>query len=326
MIVNPQHRPPLVSVIIPCYNAERWVGEAIESALAQSHPSIEVIVVNDGSTDGSQRVVASFGDRVTLINTGNKGGNHARNLGFSRSMGDYIQFLDADDVIAPNKVEKQLIALREGDADVAYGNWQHLFHDGDQTRVGDLISPVIGQDKPASLITDFWCPTFGYLFTRDIVTRSGGWDVSAKAIQDVRFMIDVALAGARFTKVDIATGYYRRYGNVTVSTRSSYNFNEGCYLNALKLEQHWRSIDELSGSRREALTLVYGQVARYFYKHDRPRFEEVYRRLRELNKRYIPREPRHLRLVAAILGYRNAEQVAKWYRAGKQVLTGTRSA
>jgi glycosyltransferase involved in cell wall biosynthesis len=98
----------LVSVIIPAYNAERFVGQAIESVLAQSYRPIEVIVVNDGSTDETRIRLDAFGNQVRAIHQTNAGLSAARNRGIRESSGDLIAFLDADDLWHPQKLEKQV--------------------------------------------------------------------------------------------------------------------------------------------------------------------------------------------------------------------------
>src|SRR3954469_1740422 len=87
---------PLVSVIIPCFNYEQWVGAAVRSALAQDWPAIEVIAVDDGSTDGTPEVLASFGDAIRVIRRPNGGLNAATSTGFEAATGELITFLDAD--------------------------------------------------------------------------------------------------------------------------------------------------------------------------------------------------------------------------------------
>lgn len=95
-----------ISVIIPAYNAEKFIGEAIESALAQTRPAKEVVVVDDASTDRTVEIARSFGDRVTVLgNAVNSGPGHSRNAGVAASTGDYLAFLDADDVVAPNHLD-----------------------------------------------------------------------------------------------------------------------------------------------------------------------------------------------------------------------------
>src|SRR3984957_14870258 len=120
---------PLVSILIPCYNAERWVAQAIESALRQTWPEKEIIVVDDGSTDASLAIIQSFGDRIRWETGPNRGGNVARNRLLDLARGEWLQYLDADDYLLPLKIERQVGFLREHPTcDVVYSpvllvNW-----------------------------------------------------------------------------------------------------------------------------------------------------------------------------------------------------------
>ena len=108
---------PLVSILIPAYNSEEWVADAIRSAIAQTWQRKEIIVVDDGSSDGTAEVAQRFASKdVTVVSTKNQGAAAARNHALQLSKGDYIQWLDADDLLAPDKIERQLAALREGDS------------------------------------------------------------------------------------------------------------------------------------------------------------------------------------------------------------------
>src|SRR5262245_57280331 len=108
---------PLVSVIIPCYNAERYIGDAIRSALAQTYQPIEVIVIDDGSTDGSTSVARSFGEIVRCESIKNSGVSAARNTGLAMAHGELIQFLDADDLLHSQKLERMVpVALKQRDS------------------------------------------------------------------------------------------------------------------------------------------------------------------------------------------------------------------
>ena len=98
----------LVSVIIPNYNYARYVGQAIESVINQTYLNIEIIVVNNGSTDNSLEILEGFGQRIHLVNQENLGQSGARKSGLSKATGDFIAFLDADDTWEPQKIEKQL--------------------------------------------------------------------------------------------------------------------------------------------------------------------------------------------------------------------------
>lgn len=109
-----------VSVVIPLFNAARYIGQAIDSALAQSTPVHEIIVVDDGSTDSPEKALAGYKDKIRYVKTENRGAAHARNIGIAEARGEYIAFLDADDVWEREKIEKQLNALHSKDAALVY--------------------------------------------------------------------------------------------------------------------------------------------------------------------------------------------------------------
>src|ERR1035441_2209702 len=108
---------PLVSILIPAYNAEPWIADAIQSAVAQTWPRKEIIVINDGSTDCTEERAQRFSSQgITVVSTENRGLCAAVNYAYRLCKGDYIQELDADDQLAPDKIERQLSALRPGDS------------------------------------------------------------------------------------------------------------------------------------------------------------------------------------------------------------------
>src|SRR5437667_12630279 len=107
----PISRPPLVSVVIPCYNGERYLAEAIESVLAQRYEPLEIIVVDDGSTDRSAEVARHFGDAVQYVCQPHAGAAAARNRGVGLATGDLIAFLDADDVWTEGRLARQVQVL-----------------------------------------------------------------------------------------------------------------------------------------------------------------------------------------------------------------------
>src|SRR5262245_8341676 len=117
---------PTVSVIIPCYQASTWIAETLESVFAQDVGDMEVIVVDDGSTDGSPDVVRARFPSVLLVAGDHLGASRARNSGMRASCGTYLQFLDADDLLAAGKLTRQIEALERTGADVAYGAWWKL--------------------------------------------------------------------------------------------------------------------------------------------------------------------------------------------------------
>ena len=100
--------PPKVSILIPLYNSENYIEETIQSCLNQTYENIEIIIVDDGSTDKSLQIAKSFeSGKLKVYSQPNSGACKARNLAFEKSIGDYIQYLDADDLLSENKIENQ---------------------------------------------------------------------------------------------------------------------------------------------------------------------------------------------------------------------------
>ncbi len=145
----------LVSVVIPAFNGERFIGPTIESALAQTYSSVEIIVVDDGSTDATQEAVRRFGDRVRYLRQSNQGGAAARNQGISAARGDWVAFLDQDDLWLPEKLERQAaVFLAEPSTVVCFTRWSHIDDQGNPMMHGStaerdgLLDSVSRQARP----------------------------------------------------------------------------------------------------------------------------------------------------------------------------------
>ena len=258
----------LVSIIIPCYNAEHWVAEAVQSCLDQTYSPIEIIVVDDGSTDESLGVLQSFGDRIKLESGLNRGGNHARNRGIELSRGDYIQFLDADDYLLPEKIEYQVRFLEETGADVVYGDWRHRYHmPGGSDYLDDVKISGVPNDIIESLLkNDWWVANLAILFRRASVLQSGGWDEILQAGQDRDFFTQVALTDADIQYQPGCCSIYRRYGNVTVSTSDPIRLYKSHILLLKKAEGKLREHGRLDLVYRYALAESYHTLGRNFYR------------------------------------------------------------
>ena len=149
--------PPLISVIIPTYNRAHYLGEAIESVLGQTYGNHELIVVDDGSTDQTNDVVAAFGDRVVLLRQDNRGTGAARNTGIARSSGGFLAFLDDDDVWVERKLSLQMQAFEAApEIDVVYGNVQQFISpelsDGQRARLRHLHGQVTPAPIPPAML------------------------------------------------------------------------------------------------------------------------------------------------------------------------------
>jgi len=305
---------PLISVIIPCFNAERWIKETLQSVLIQGVDTIEIVVIDDSSMDRSVDIIKGEFPGVKIIRQERGGASRARNLGTKESRGEYIQYLDADDLLAPRKIKNQLELLQSSGADVCYGNWQRLSEAKSGSFIKtDKIERSL-QNPEIDLFTDFWCPPAAYLFKRSIVEKTGGWNERLPVIQDARFVLDCALHKARFVYYPDIAAYYRTHKAGSLSRRDPVAFNRDIFNNALEIEVWWKNHEGITEIRKKALLNVYGYVARSSFERDKPTFESAYKRLEALRPGYIPEKPRHLRLASQLLGYRRAEAVARLYR------------
>jgi glycosyltransferase involved in cell wall biosynthesis len=246
----------MISVIIPCYNAERTLAATITSALDQDVEK-EVIVVNDGSTDGSAKIIDEFGDRVRLLSTPNRGVSSARESGTKLSRGRFIQYLDSDDLLTPGTLSARLEAVATGDADVAHTDWQKMELGRDGIYVlADIIRPdlaALERDAEAATATsEFWAPPAALLYRREIVGRIGGWPVGLPVVEDARYLFEAARHKARFAYVP-GVGAYYRVSPDSLSRQNPARFIACCARNALEIETVWRGQGTLAPSRVDAL-------------------------------------------------------------------------
>jgi glycosyltransferase involved in cell wall biosynthesis len=313
---------PIVSVVIPAYNARKWIGETLESVLSQSTVGTETIVIDDGSSDGTGDFVERNYSWVQLERTQNKGASAARNRGTELAQGEFIQYLDADDLLAPGAIAQRVAALQQSGSDVAYSDWQELveMEDGSFKR-GKVVARTIESvhpDPQIAAFTDFWCPPAALLYRRGIVERIGCWNERLPIIQDARFLLDAALHGGRFEHVSGVGAYYRVHTGASLSRRSAVAFVRDCLTNAVEVELWWKDDGGVNEPRRAALVKVYGGIARASFADDKATFAISYDALERLEPGYVPDNPRHLAFAAKVLGYGRAEHLALRYRNAKR--------
>ena len=193
---------PLVSIIVPCYNSERFVEEALRSALAQTYPRIEVVVIDDGSTDGTPSILERYTSdpRVHIVSQANAGLAAARNAGLAVATGEYVTFLDSDDVYLPEKVEKQVRFLADHpDAGLAYCHSGHFF-DGDPKRISYSYAkpahagtPVLQRLRRGNIMN-----VNTVMVRKALVDAVGGFDPQFRSGEDWDLWIRLAQAGCLF--------------------------------------------------------------------------------------------------------------------------------
>ena len=218
---------PLVSIIIPVYNAEKYVAEAITSALTQTWPDKEVIVVNDGSTDGSIDVINSFrAAGIIVIDQQNKGASAARNNGLTVAKGDYIQFLDADDLIDIDKITSQLALLNNRKDHLVLGGTMNFYDGNDpyavkykfgtQTTLEPLQFLLKLYGKPdAEIWYEQMIQPNAWLTPRQLINSAGNWNEELTLDDDGEFFCRVILASKAVIYAPDTVNYYRKFINDT---------------------------------------------------------------------------------------------------------------
>jgi glycosyltransferase involved in cell wall biosynthesis len=302
-------QPGLVSIIVPCYNAERFLLETLESAFHQSYPCTEVVAVDDGSIDRTAEIIRSYGSRVRAHFGPNRGVSAARNRGTALARGEFIQYLDADDLLHPDAIERRVNALQASGADVAYSDWEKLVEGSDgnfevlervTTRI-DAIHPL-----PEIAALTFWAPPAALTYRRTIVEKVGGWKEWLHIIQDARFLQDVGLAGGRFIYAPGVGAKYRVHGTASLSRGSETAFISDVFRNACDLQRIFETTGNMNSDQRRALVQIYDYVARSLFYYDPAAFRECVSRLYELEPGFTANWPKITHLATKIVGFKLA--------------------
>ncbi len=264
-----------VSILIPCYNDESYVGDAIESALGQTWPACEIIVVDDGSTDSSLAVAQEYESAgVRVIAQENQGASAARNRGFEVASGEYVQYLDADDLLHPRKIEAQIGALQETSPGTIAVCSSVYFHDGtppDEGRraEGDESIPWLTSEDPVRWLTNLWLPDTGWgmvqpgawLTPRTVIKNAGPWREDISKDDDGEFFARALLASCGVQYVGRGCVYYRQYRDDSrVSSLRSRDAVEGWLRSIDSKRDHLMTCT--TGEQRDEL--AYGLARQYW--------------------------------------------------------------
>ncbi|MBN2430533.1 MAG: glycosyltransferase [Acidobacteria bacterium] len=216
------HRPvsqkgtACVSIIIPTYNAARFLPAALESIFRQDYPSYEVIAVDDGSTDETAAVLQPFADRIILLRQPNAGVSAARNRGLAAARGEWVVFLDADDQFLPGKLTDQIaIFTRRQSLAMVQSGWQLVDENDHYLRTIEPWRLSRRLDLETWLL---WKPVFpgAMMFRRRVVQQVGGFDENLRQAEDVDLVLRIALAGGTGGWLRKPTVRYRLHGGNTI--------------------------------------------------------------------------------------------------------------
>jgi glycosyltransferase involved in cell wall biosynthesis len=308
----------LVSILIPCYNAERWVGQAIESALSQTVPQKEIICFNDGSTDDTLNVLRSFGGRIRVESGPNRGGNPARNRLLRLAQGDWIQYLDADDYLRAEKIQQQLESIPEGATpDILFGpvaTEQSL--PGGESVLSD--EPLPEEEDIWKLFFAWELPqTGGLLWKREALEEVGGWKEDQTVCQENELYLRMLMAGKRFFR---STGgaVYRIWSEETVCRRDPLKTFR-TKMELIERASCWlREQGQLTEDRRRAVAEARLECARAVWAYDREFACELAGQVKAAFPAFAPSAglafPVLYRWAYRWFGFSGAERIAGWKR------------
>lgn len=270
---------PLVSIIIPVFNAEKYLAETLKSALNQTWPNKEIIVVNDGSTDSSLAIAESFQQAgVQLITQTKKGASAARNAGLKKAQGEYIQFLDADDIISVNKIETQIQVLQNHPACICFCATVHFKNGTDYKTYQpkhDWLSanpndPVDFLIRLYSNVDNMVQPN-AWLTPRKVIDRAGLWNENLSVDDDGEFFCRVVLASKGVVYAPKAVNYYRKYFNRNSLSAQLNLYGFESALKSLDLKQQHLSIKYKPQLIKQIFASHYWNIALTAY----PRYKKL---------------------------------------------------
>lgn len=318
---------PLVSILVPCRNAAPWLAACLDSALGQTWPNCEVIVADDGSTDGSGEILAAYAGRgVQVLATDSpRNAAAARNRALAAARGEFLQFLDADDLLHPDKIRHQMELLaRDRPRTVVLSAIAH-FPDGTDPAAADIDEgwPMRTADDPAEWLLDLhgangprgMVQTAQWLVPRAVVEAVGPWDESLTLDDDGEYFARVALgsAGIRFARKGLV--YFRKHrrgaGNLSARGHDSAEHLRSA-LSALQKRSEWILVappEPVAAQRTMAACFASLAVEAY------PRHPEIYEAARAEVQRLggpfrVPPLGRKTDLLRRLVGWKLARRLS----------------
>ena len=299
-----------VSIIIPLYNSEAYIAQTIDSCLGQTHGNIEIIVVENGSTDKSYQVVKSIDDkRLSVFQIPTPNAAAARNYGYQKAIGTYIIFLDADDVMASNKIELQLKALsKKPKGFIACCAWAKFKTNTKEA----IITPqkVWNIQNPIDWCLQSWmgegmmipgC----WLMPKALIEKAGLWDENLSLHDDGEFMCRVLLASKGNVFVENTVVYYRQQDNSLSRDHTSKKAAESALLVYKSYQQQILKFQDSKFARR-VLARNFSRFIYEYYPAHAQSIKEAYREINELGVKPPLVGSTFFKLIQRIVGFKLA--------------------
>lgn len=272
-----------VSILIPAFNAEKWIKETIISAIGQAWPDCEIIIVDDGSTDSTYEIARAYQSKnLKVVKQENMGASAARNKALSLAQGDYIQWLDADDILAPDKISNQInhINTSMNPLTLLSSSYGTFFYRSPRARfkatnLWQDLTPV--EWLMIRFMEKVWMSPAVWLVSRGLTEKSGPWDERLSFNDDGEYFSRVVAASEMVSFVPEAKSYYRQVNIKSLSNTRSHKACESLFL-SLKLSiESLLHLENTARTREAAVKLLQSYLV-YFY----PEEDEILRKVAKL--------------------------------------------
>jgi glycosyltransferase involved in cell wall biosynthesis len=329
-----------ISVVIPAYKSAPWIEETIGSVVKQTYPleDMELLVIDDASPDDTVRVARSVLDASPLkskviVREKNAGVTANRNAGWRQAAGDWIQFLDHDDVLMPHKLKLQAeyAARAAEDVGVVYSSWRSLeLIDSSWQPTGPVKAPNVDEDTVSGLLKD---EGFGYvgptLIRKSALASVDGFEERPNLGEDSNLMLRLAMGGWKFRRAVSDEGHAFLYRQTPGSLWKSYAKNLVALWNLLltfKMAEDFlrkqQPGQELPDEVRRALASQYGRRAPFFLGPEPEKFRTIQTWLAALGYPIPPNLRRSLQLACKVIGYRNTLRLRAHYQRVVEMTRG----
>lgn len=215
-----------ISVIVPIYNAEKYLNKCVDSLINQTKKELEFILVNDGSTDKTEEIIKSYKDsRIKYFKNKNQGIGKTRNFGIEKATGKYIMFLDSDDYLKNNACEILYKSVEKTDADLAICDFYKIYDSGVEEKIKLLSFKPTTLRKNPSLVNEINLAPWNKLYKKELITKNKIKFVENLKYEDAPFVIEAFSKAGKIIKVDEYLNYYLIHGNSETTVRDKRCFD-----------------------------------------------------------------------------------------------------
>lgn len=305
----------LVSILVPCHNAEKYVAAAIQSALDQTWPNKEIIVVNDGSTDGSSEALQQFEKRgVKVLDEKFGNASAARNRAYQKSSGDYIKFFDADDLLDPRTIELQMNRLARSTTCVASAEWGRFY--GEDFSTFKLNPQSVWRDiNSLDWLVEAWMDARPmmqpglFLIPRAVLDHSGLWDERLTLIDDFEFFARVLCHSEQVLFAPGARLYYRSGMQGSLSGRKSRKAVESAFHSAKMGTSHLLSLRHDEKAKLACANVLQDFIYTYYPEHP-DLLQLIAQRVNQLGgSNLLPSGPPRFEKLRKVIGWKLARRL-----------------